>query len=111
MADKQNEKVEFKTLVVHSAEYKTLLTTKYEKRKPWKKRDENHEINFIPGTILKFFVKEGDVVKKDDPVLILMAMKMENTIYAPFDAKIKKVCVSEGDVLPKGTLLVEYEQQ
>ncbi len=110
MAEKQEEKLQYKTLVVHGTEYPTLLTPQYENRKPWNKPDENHEINPIPGTILKFFVKEGDIVKKGDPILILMAMKMENTIYAPFDAKIKKICVEEGDVLPKGTLMVEYEQ-
>ena len=54
------------------------------------------------------YVKDGDAIKKGQPILVLEAMKMENTIYAPFDGKIKKVHIKLGEVLPKGSLLVEY---
>lgn len=42
----------------------------------------------FPGLIKKFLVKEGDTVKKDQPVLVLEAMKMDNDITAPCDGKI-----------------------
>lgn len=42
----------------------------------------------FPGLIKKFLVEEGASVKKDQPVLILEAMKMDNDITAPCDGKI-----------------------
>jgi biotin carboxyl carrier protein len=98
-----------KTLVVHGTKYNTQLTTKYENRKNWKKVNPNHEINLIPGTIKEVFVKEGQLLKKGDAVLILEAMKMANTIFAPFDCKVKDVNVEVDSVIPRGTLMVEYE--
>lgn len=42
----------------------------------------------FPGLIKSFLVKEGDTVKKDQPVLVLEAMKMDNDITSPCDGKI-----------------------
>ena len=42
----------------------------------------------FPGLIKKFLVEEGASVKKDQPVLVLEAMKMDNDITAPIAGKI-----------------------
>ena len=42
----------------------------------------------FPGLIKKFLVKEGETVKKDQPILVLEAMKMDNDITAPVAGKI-----------------------
>ncbi len=42
----------------------------------------------FPGLIKKFLTEEGASVKKDQPVLVLEAMKMDNDITAPCDGKI-----------------------
>ena len=42
----------------------------------------------FPGLIKKFLVKEGDTVKKDQAILVLEAMKMDNDITAPCDGNI-----------------------
>lgn len=42
----------------------------------------------FPGLIKKFLVNEGDTVKKDQPILVLEAMKMDNDITAPVAGKI-----------------------
>ena len=42
----------------------------------------------FPGLIKKFLVNEGDTVQKDQPVLVLEAMKMDNDITAPVAGKI-----------------------
>ena len=42
----------------------------------------------FPGLIKKFLVNEGDTVKKDQPILVLEAMKMDNDITAPCAGKI-----------------------
>ena len=42
----------------------------------------------FPGLIKKFIVNEGDTVKKDQPILVLEAMKMDNDITAPCAGKV-----------------------
>lgn len=103
------KKIQFKTLVVHGAKYRTLLTKKYENRKKWEKANENQVKSFIPGTISKIFVKEGDKVSKGQRLLILEAMKMMNDITAHTDGTIGKIYIKEGDRIPKGLVMLEYE--
>jgi biotin carboxyl carrier protein len=61
----------------------------------------------MPGLIVDLRVKDGDVVKAGDPLLVLEAMKMENIIKSPGDGLIKKVNVKKGDRVEKGQLLIE----
>lgn len=42
----------------------------------------------FPGLIKKLLVDDGSQVKKDQPVIVLEAMKMDNEITAPCDGKI-----------------------
>lgn len=42
----------------------------------------------FPGLIKKFLVNEGETVKKDQPILVLEAMKMDNDITSPCDGKV-----------------------
>lgn len=50
----------------------------------------------MPGTILNINVKEGDIVKSGQTLVILEAMKMENEIVAPRDGKVVGIYVSKG---------------
>ena len=63
----------------------------------------------MPGLVLQVAVKEGQDVKKGEPVLILEAMKMENSIMLQSDAKIKKIYVNDGESVDKGQVLIELE--
>ena len=63
----------------------------------------------MPGLVLKVLVKEGDAVKKNDPLLILEAMKMENVIKSTGDAMVKKVHTQERSAVEKGQLLLSFE--
>ena len=62
----------------------------------------------MPGLVLNILVKPGDVVKKNDPILILEAMKMENMIKAPGDATVTTVHAEKGKAVEKGQLLVSF---
>jgi biotin carboxyl carrier protein len=62
----------------------------------------------MPGLVLKILVKEGDTVKKNDAIIILEAMKMENVIKSPGDAVVKKIHVQEKTAVEKGQLLVGF---
>ncbi len=63
----------------------------------------------MPGLILTVQVAEGDRVSQGDPLLVLEAMKMENTILAPADGVIGHVAVREGDAVEKKAVLIEFE--
>ena len=63
----------------------------------------------LPGVILNILVKEGDVVKKGQPILILEAMKMENNINADKDGKVTAINVKAGESVLEGTDLVVIE--
>lgn len=62
----------------------------------------------MPGLVLKLLVKEGDAVRKNDPVLILEAMKMENVIKSPGDGTVSKLHAAERTAVEKGQLLVSF---
>ncbi|MDC7243207.1 MAG: biotin attachment protein [Sphaerochaetaceae bacterium] len=53
----------------------------------------------MPGLVLRFNVKEGEAVKKNQCVMVMEAMKMENEIFSPCDGVVSKICVSQGDQL------------
>lgn len=63
----------------------------------------------MPGKVLKVFVAVGDVVTRGQEVLVVEAMKMENTLRAPRDGKVRVVAVQAGDRVTPGTLLVDLE--
>lgn len=63
----------------------------------------------MPGVVFEIKVKIGDIIKKDDPILILEAMKMENILKSPVDAVIKSVLVEKGNTVEKNKVLVEFE--
>ena len=49
----------------------------------------------FPGLIKNLLVAEGASVKKDEPILVLEAMKMDNDITAPCDGTVS-FCVTKG---------------
>jgi biotin carboxyl carrier protein len=62
----------------------------------------------MPGLIIDLKVKEADVVKKGDILLILEAMKMENIIKSPGDGVVKAIKARKGDSVEKNQVLIEF---
>ena len=60
----------------------------------------------MPGMIIRFEVDEGEEVNEGDPLLILEAMKMENSINAPTSGTVKELRFKEGENVKKGDVLV-----
>ena len=63
----------------------------------------------LPGVILEIKVKEGDMVKRGQTLLILEAMKMENDIKSDRDGKVTAINVSKGESILEGTDLIIIE--
>jgi glutaconyl-CoA/methylmalonyl-CoA decarboxylase subunit gamma len=60
----------------------------------------------LPGVILDIQVKVGDIVKTGQKLLILEAMKMENSIDSDVDGKVLSINVAKGDSVMEGDLLI-----
>jgi pyruvate carboxylase len=96
-------------LEIGNVVYQTRLTSKFRNRAIWHRPDVRKVDSIIPGNIQRIMVKEGDEVSPGTPMLILEAMKMRNEILSPLQGVIKKIYVSEGDMVPKDHLLIEFE--
>jgi pyruvate carboxylase subunit B len=59
----------------------------------------------MPGMVIRYEVKEGDSVNEGDVVLILEAMKMENSIAAPASGTVLSIPFKNGDSVQKGDTL------
>jgi len=63
----------------------------------------------MQSTVVKLAVSVGDKVVEGEQVLVLEAMKMEQSISSPRDGVIKAVKVAVGETVPSGTVLIEFE--
>jgi biotin carboxyl carrier protein len=62
----------------------------------------------MPGQVLRILVEPGQVVEKGTPLLVLVAMKMENMIKAQGPATVTKILVAENDNVEKGHVLIAF---
>ncbi len=59
----------------------------------------------MPGMVIRYEVKEGDAVNAGEVLLILEAMKMENSITSPVTGIVLKINHKDGDSVQKGDIL------
>ncbi len=60
----------------------------------------------MPGVVLEVLVAPGAALRRGDPILVLEAMKMRNTIRSPRDAVVLEIAVEAGRPVGPGDLLV-----
>ena len=63
----------------------------------------------MTGTIVALPVEVGSLVKKDQAIVIMEAMKMEHTIRAPADGTVVEFYFQPGDLVDGGAELVNFE--
>jgi pyruvate carboxylase len=63
----------------------------------------------IPGAVTILYVKTGQQVKKGDRLLVMEAMKMQSTVYAPAAGTVKKISVNAQDTVEARDLLLTIE--
>ncbi|WP_300465010.1 pyruvate carboxylase subunit B [Desulfobacula sp.] len=63
----------------------------------------------MPGMVIKYEKKVGDMVNEGETVVVIEAMKMENALPAPVSGVIKAVTYSSGDSVAKGDVLAIIE--
>lgn len=103
----KNEKLGF--LNIDTSLYQTRISSKFQRRKPYKPADPRIILSFIPGTVLDIFIEPGQSVSKGEDLMILDAMKMQNRLKCNMNGKVKSIAVKKGDKVSKGTVLLELE--
>jgi pyruvate carboxylase subunit B len=61
----------------------------------------------MPGLVMKVRVAVGQQVAKDEEIVVLEAMKMESSIYAPSAGTVAAILVKEGEAVSEGQVLVQ----
>jgi pyruvate carboxylase subunit B len=64
----------------------------------------------MPGLVIRYLVREGDTVRRGDPMIVLEAMKMENSLPATADGRVKRLTRRAGDAVGRGDILAVIEQ-
>jgi 3-methylcrotonyl-CoA carboxylase alpha subunit len=65
----------------------------------------------MPGVIIQYLVKEGDLVKANQKVLIIEAMKMQTTLVAPYEGTVNKINFKPGDQVAEGVELLTIDKK
>lgn len=65
----------------------------------------------MTGQVTEVLVAEDDVVNEDDPLLVMVAMKMNNEIRSPAGGKITQVNVKPGDAVDQGDLMLVIDTE
>ena len=60
----------------------------------------------MPGKVVSFSVKAGDIVTKGQTLAVMEAMKMEHTIAAPADGTVEELLFAPGDQVAEGAALL-----
>ena len=63
------------------------------------------------GSILKWIKSNGDDISKGDMILEIETEKVVNEMESPEDGKIIKICASEGDTVPVGSIIAVCGKQ
>jgi len=103
------EEIVYDSFQLDDITYATILTDKFKAKKPFQEPNPKKIVAFIPGKIKKVYVKKRSKVKEGEILLVLEAMKMNNSIFSPMKGTIKEVYVTAGLSVSKGALLVEFK--
>lgn len=113
LTNQKKAKYEIEQAKIEKEEAKKAPSTKNAKEKSAEVFVESANAQYVraplPGIIHELLVKEGDKVTAGQDVLILEAMKMENSIPTPYGGVVKRVIVKEGDVVPVNGAMIEVE--
>lgn len=105
----------FYTVKVNNSKYEVVIQDELDVliQKMGFEQSASKQINIItapmPGLILEVLVTVGQQVSANETLLVLEAMKMENSITAPHEATVKTINIAQGDAVDKGQLLIELE--
>ena len=63
----------------------------------------------LQGSLYKVLVKKGQDIKENDPLFVIEAMKMETTVTAFKDGKVKSITLPAGSMVKQDDLILTLE--
>jgi acetyl-CoA carboxylase biotin carboxylase subunit len=69
--------------------------------------DDSSADSPMPGQVIKVLVAEGQEVAAGEPLVILEAMKMEQTVRAAVDGVVHAILIKAGDLVSPGEVLIQ----
>ena len=100
-----------KSIYVHSVDFgNTKLEVADRYPIDEKEKEESAYISPMPSLVVDVFVKKGDVIKKNQPLIVLSSMKMENTLYSNEDGEIEFINVVKGENIQGGHVLLKVKK-
>jgi 3-methylcrotonyl-CoA carboxylase alpha subunit len=63
----------------------------------------------MPGTVTRILAEPGVGLQRGAPLIVLEAMKMEHTLRAPADGRVKALKCAVGDFVQEGAELADFE--
>src|ERR1700694_6306281 len=61
------------------------------------------------GTVDRWLKKEGEFVKRDEPLVDVVTDKVNAEVPSPFEGRLVRIEVGEGQTVPVGTALAELD--
>ncbi len=68
-----------------------------------------HVLAPMPSRVAAVFIQPGQMVRKGERLLMLEAMKMQHTLYAPIDGTIKELLFKPDDLVEEGAQLIVWD--
>ncbi|HLG97356.1 MAG TPA: biotin carboxylase N-terminal domain-containing protein [Bryobacteraceae bacterium] len=98
------------TIYVHTEDQAAMLQRM--PRLPRRTRSNEQAANSpMPGKVLRILVRQGQKVNTGDPLVVLEAMKMEQTIRTTINGVVESILVNAGQVVAPGQMLVQIAAQ
>jgi propionyl-CoA carboxylase alpha chain len=94
-------------IFVHSPAHDTTIQLLPRHPRPASASQHETANSPMPGQVLRILVSVGQQVKTGDPLVVLEAMKMEQTIRTTINGRVQSVLVKPGQVVAPGQMLVE----
>tara|TARA_Y100000768_G_scaffold360041_1_gene316998 strand:- start:277 stop:2250 length:1974 start_codon:yes stop_codon:yes gene_type:complete len=99
-----------KSIYIHSVEFGNVciqVAERYPSNE--KEKEEKGYISPMPSQVVDVFVKKGDKIKRNQPLIVLSSMKMENTVYSNEVGVIDLVNVVKGENIQAGHVLLKIK--
>lgn len=81
-----------------------------QRRMPYKPPPDTSKLLLspMPGLLTKLHVAKGDRVTAGQKLVVIEAMKMENTLFAGQDGVVADICASEGSSLAVDQIIIQF---
>ncbi len=105
---------ENKTVILDGRSYNIVDTDHEEQSRSRKKSHDSNPADVtppMPAVVISVDVNEGDSVDKGAGVIVVSAMKMESTLFAPYSGIVTKIHTDVGAKVMPGDILVDIQKE